>query len=135
MNFGDVYSGLQTMAIDGAELVYPNITAANLNEVLDYASETGHILLVNFQVVSSQWFDGLPQDYQAALVEECRLAGQETSEVVKEAAAEAKATLQERGMTIVEDVDLAAFREAGEKAYEALNLVEDKSKVQAEIGK
>jgi TRAP-type C4-dicarboxylate transport system substrate-binding protein len=101
----------------------------------DYASETGHILLVNFQVVSSQWFDGLPQDYQAALVEECRLAGQETSEVVKEAAAEAKATLQERGMTIVEDVDLAAFREAGEKAYEALNLVEDKSKVQAEIGK
>jgi TRAP-type transport system periplasmic protein len=135
MNFGDIYSGLQTMAVDGAELVYPNITAANLNEVLDYASETGHILLVNFQVVSSQWFDGLPEDYQAALVEECRLAGQETSEVVKEAAAAAKATLQERGMTIVEDVDLAAFREAGEKAYEALNLVEDKSKVQAEIGK
>ena len=38
-------------------------------------------------------------------------------------------------MTIVEDVDLEAFREAGEKAYEALNLVEDKTKVQAEIGK
>ncbi|MFP3386693.1 TRAP transporter substrate-binding protein DctP, partial [Tritonibacter sp. SIMBA_163] len=38
MNFGDVYSGLQQRAIDGAELVYPNITAANLNEVLDYAN-------------------------------------------------------------------------------------------------
>jgi TRAP-type C4-dicarboxylate transport system substrate-binding protein len=123
------------MAVDGAELVYPNITAANLNEVLDYANETGHILLVNFQVVSSEWFDGLPEDHQTALVDECRRAGQETSEVVKEAAAEAKATLQGRGMTIVEDVDLAAFREAGEKAYEALNLVEDKIKVQAEIGK
>jgi TRAP-type C4-dicarboxylate transport system substrate-binding protein len=135
MNFGDIYSGLQTMAVDGAELVYPNITAANLNEVLDYASETGHILLVNFQVVSSQWFDGLPADHQAALVEECRRAGQETSEAVATAAAEAKATLQERGMTIVEDVDLEAFRKAGEKAYEALDLVEDKSKVQAEIGK
>ena len=34
-------------------------------------------------------------------------------------------------MTIVEDVDLEAFREAGEKAYEALNLVEHKNKVQA----
>jgi TRAP-type C4-dicarboxylate transport system substrate-binding protein len=49
--------------------------------------------------------------------------------------AEAKATLDERGMTIVEDVDLDAFREAGEKAYEALDLVEHKNKVQAEIGK
>jgi TRAP-type transport system periplasmic protein len=135
MNFGDIYSGLQTMAIDGAELVYPNITAANLNEVLDYANETGHILLVNFQVVSSDWFDGLPEDYQTALVEECRRAGQETSEVVKQAVEQAKATLQERGMTVVEDVDLEAFRAAGEKAYEALDLAEDKAKVQEEIGK
>jgi TRAP-type transport system periplasmic protein len=135
MNFGDVYSGLQTLAIDGAELVYPNITAANLNEVLEYANETGHILLVNFQVVSSQWFDGLPEDHQTALVEECRRAGQETSATIEDAVAEAKATLQERGMTVVEDVDLEAFREAGEKAYEALNLVEHKNKVQAEIGK
>jgi TRAP-type transport system periplasmic protein len=135
MNFGDVYSGLQTLAIDGAELVYPNITAANLNEVLEYANETGHILLVNFQVVSSQWFDGLPEDHQMALVEECRRAGQETSAAIEEAVAEAKATLRERGMTIVEDVDLEAFREAGEKAYEALNLVEHKNKVQDEIGK
>jgi TRAP-type C4-dicarboxylate transport system substrate-binding protein len=123
------------MAVDGAELVYPNITAANLNEVLDYANETGHILLVNFQVVSSEWFDGLPEDHQAALVEECRRAGQETSATVAQAVAEAKATLEERGMTIVEDVDLDAFREAGEKAYEALDLVEHKNKVQAEIGK
>jgi TRAP-type C4-dicarboxylate transport system substrate-binding protein len=135
MNFGDVYSGLQTLAIDGAELVYPNITAANLNEVLEYANETGHILLVNFQVVSSQWFDGLPEDHQTALVEECRRAGQETSATIEDAVAQAKATLQERGMTVVEDVDLEAFREAGEKAYEALNLVEHKNKVQAEIGK
>jgi TRAP-type C4-dicarboxylate transport system substrate-binding protein len=135
MNFGDIYSGLQTMAIDGAELVYPNITAANLNEVLDYANETGHILLVNFQVVSSEWFDGLPEEYQTALVEECRQAGQETSMVVQEAVEQAKATLQERGMTVVEDVDLEAFRAAGEKAYEALGLVEDKAKIQEEIGK
>ena len=28
LNFGDVYSGLQQRAIDGAELVHPNITAA-----------------------------------------------------------------------------------------------------------
>lgn len=135
MNFGDIYSGLQQRAVDGAELVYPNITAASLNEVLSHANETAHILLVNFQVVSSQWFDTLPEDYQTALVEECRAAGQETSQVIQQAAEEAKAQLIERGMTIVEDVDLEAFRQAGEQAYETLGLVEAKNQVHGEIGR
>lgn len=133
MNFGDIYSGLQQQAVDGAELVYPNITAANLNEVLDYANETGHILLVNFQIVSSEWFNGLPEDYQTALVEECRTAGQETSEVVATAVEEAKAQLIEAGMTIVDDVDLDAFRAAGRAAYEVLGLIEAYDQVQSEI--
>jgi TRAP-type transport system periplasmic protein len=135
MNFGDIYPGLQQQAIDGAELVYPNITAANLNEVLKYANETAHILLVNFQVVSSQWFNGLPADYQTALVEECRAAGQETSATIAEAVEQAKATLVERGMIVVEDIDMDAFRAAGEKAYEALGIIDAKNTVHGEIGK
>lgn len=133
MNFTDIYPGLQQRAVDGAELVYPNITAADLNEVLSHANETGHILLVNFQVVSSEWFNNLPEDYQTALVEECRAAGQETSKVVQEAVEEAKAEVIDRGMTIVEDVDMEAFREAGNQAYEELDLIEARDKVQSEI--
>lgn len=133
MNFGNVYPGLQQRAIDGAELVYPNITAANLNEVLKYANETKHILLVNFQVVSSEWFEGLPDDYQTILVEECRKAGQETSGVMQQAADKAKAKLKDAGMKIVDDIDLEPFRKAGEKAYETLGLVDAKNKVQAEM--
>src|SRR5699024_6955205 len=79
MNFGSVYPALQQHAIDGAELVYPNITAANLFEVLGYANETRHILLVNFEIVSAKWFGNLPKEYQSALVEECRQAGRATS--------------------------------------------------------
>ena len=135
MNFGDIYPGLQQRAIDGAELVYPNITAANLHEVLSHGSETGHILLVNFQVVSSQWFDSLPEDYQTALVEECRAAGQETSELIRQAAEEAKAQLIERGMTIIEDVDRETFREAGQQAYETLGIAEARDQVHREIGR
>jgi TRAP-type C4-dicarboxylate transport system substrate-binding protein len=54
---------------------------------------------------------------------------------MEDAAEKAKATLKERGMTIVEDVDKDAFRKAGQKAYEVLNLVEAKAKVHKEIGK
>lgn len=133
MNFGDVYPGLQQRAIDGAELTYQNIVAGNLNEVLTTANETKHILLVNFQVVSSDWFDGLPQDYQTALVEECRTAGQATSREIESRQQEAKARLKEAGMTIVEDVDMDAFRAAGDKAYEALGIADAKKTVQSEL--
>lgn len=135
MAFGDVYPGLQQMAIDGAELVYPNITAGNLFEVLDYANETAHIKLINFQVVSNEWFNKLPADYQTALVEECRTAGQNTSATMAEAAKTAKQTLVDKGMTIVDDIDLAPFKQAGMAAYEALGLAEARTKVYSEIGK
>ncbi|WP_136068118.1 C4-dicarboxylate TRAP transporter substrate-binding protein [Modicisalibacter radicis] len=135
MDFGDVYSGLQSRAIDGAELVYPNITAGGLGEVLDYTIETGHITLVNFQVVSASWFAGLPEEYQRILVEECRTAGQEASRRMEAAASEAKAQLQEDGMTVITDIDREAFRKAGEQAYEALGLSDAKQRLAEEIGK
>ncbi|MEM6762186.1 MAG: C4-dicarboxylate TRAP transporter substrate-binding protein [Pseudomonadota bacterium] len=133
MNFGDIYSGLQSRAVDGAELVYPNITAANLNEVLDYAIETGHILLTNFQIVSAEWFNGLPEGVQTALVEECRAAGQETSAVIADAVATAKAQLIEAGMTVVEDVDMDAFKSAGRAAYEELGILDAFDTVRGEL--
>ena len=43
--------------------------------------------------------------------------------------------LEARGMTVTEDVDLAAFRKAGEKAYEALNLSDAKNALHKEMGK
>lgn len=134
MNFGDVYPGLQQRAIDGAELTYQNIVAGNLNEVLDVANETKHILLVNFQVVSSDWFNGLPEDYQAALVEECRAAGMATSREIEDKQQAAKAQLIEAGMTVVDDVDMDAFRNAGNAAYDTLGINEAKDKVLSELG-
>jgi tripartite ATP-independent transporter DctP family solute receptor len=134
--FGEMYPALQQRAIDGVELVYNNIPGGRFYEVLKYANETKHIMLINFEVISSKFFDGLPPEYQTALVEECERAGDETSKEIFRLEAEVKKQLKEkRGMTIVEDVDLAAFRKAGEKAYEALKLTEAKNQVHREIGK
>ena len=64
MAFGEMYPGLQQQAIDGVELVYNNIPGGRFYEVLKYANETKHIMLINFEVVSAKWFDGLPKEYQ-----------------------------------------------------------------------
>lgn len=135
MDFGEVYPGLQQGAIDGAELVYANIPASNLFEVVDHATETGHILLVNFEVVSSEWFSSLPEDYQQILVEEADRAGLATSQEMESQIPAIKEELVAAGMTINEDPDIDAFREAGEAAYEALGLTEVRDQIWSEIGK
>jgi TRAP-type transport system periplasmic protein len=135
MAFGEMYPGLQQRAIDGVELVYNNIPGGRFYEVLKFANETRHIMLINFEVVSGKWFDRLPKEYQAILVEECDKAGEETSKEIFRLEAEVEQQLRGRGMTIVKDVDLAAFRKAGEKAYEVLRVIDAKNAVHKEIGK
>ena len=135
MAFGEMYPGLQQRAIDGVELVYNNIPGGRFYEVLKFANETKHIMLINFQVVSAKWFDSLPKEYQAILVEECDKAGEEISKAILKSEAEVEQQLKARGMTIVKDVDLAAFRKAGDKAYEVLKIIDAKNAVHKEIGK
>ena len=135
MAFGEMYPGLQQKAIDGVELVYNNIPGGRFYEVLKVASETKHIMLINFEVVSAKWFDSLPKEIQAILIEECDKAGEETSKEIFRLEAEVEKQLKDRGMTIVKDVDLAAFRKAGDKAYEVLKIIDAKNAVHKEIGK
>jgi TRAP-type transport system periplasmic protein len=135
MAFGEMYPGLQQRAIDGVELVYNNIPGGRFYEVLKVANETRHIMLINFEVVSARWFDGLPKEHQDILVQECDKAGEETSKEIFRLEAEVEQQLKGRGMTIVKDVDLAAFRKAGEKSYEVLKIGDAKTAVHKEIGK
>ena len=135
MAFGDMYPALQQQAIDGVELVYNNIPGGRFYEVLKHGNETKHIMLINFQVVGSKFYDSLPAEYQTVLVEECKRAGRETSEKILASEQTVKQQLKGRGMTINEDVDLAAFRKAGEAAYEKLGIADAKKAVHAEIGR
>ncbi len=135
--FGDMYPALQQKAMDGVELVYNNIPAGRFYEVLKYVSETRHIMLVNYEVISSKWFNALPPDYQKILVEECDKAGIETSKLIMEKLEkDVKADLTtKRGMVVTDNVDLAAFKKAGEKTYEVLKIADVKKKIFDEIGK
>jgi tripartite ATP-independent transporter DctP family solute receptor len=134
--FGEMYPALQQKVVDGVELVYNNIPAGRFYEVLKYVSETGHIMLINYEAVSAKWFNSLPPDFQKILVEECDKAGMETSKlIIEKLEKEVKADLIKRGMIVVDKVDLPAFRKAGEKAYEVLKIADVKEKVHKEMGK
>jgi tripartite ATP-independent transporter DctP family solute receptor len=134
--FGEMYPALQSKVMDGVELVYNNIPAGRFYEVLKYVTESRHIMLVNFEAISSKWFNTLPPNYQNILVEECDKAGIETSKLIMEKLEkEVKADLIKRGMIVVDNVDIAAFKKAGEKAYEVLKIADVKKNIFKEIGK
>jgi tripartite ATP-independent transporter DctP family solute receptor len=116
--FGEMYPALQQKAIDGVELVYNNIPAGRFYEVLKYASETSHIMLINFEVISAKFFNSLPADYQKILLDECDKAGLETSKKIFAS----------------EKVVKKDFKKAGEKAYEVLKITDAKAKVYKEAG-
>ena len=138
MAFGEIYPALQQKVIDGCDNVYNATYAGRLYEVAKYFSETEHILLINFEIISSKFFNKLPADYQKILEEEMEKAAIETSRVVMDVkSAESKRNLIKKGMKIIEkkDIDMDAFRKAGEKAYEVLNITEAKKQVFKEWGK
>ncbi len=134
--FREMYPALQQKVIDGVELVYNNIPAGRFYEVLKYVTETRHIMLINYEAVSTKWFNALPLDYQKILVEECDKAGLETSRlIIEKLEREVKEDLIKRGMIVVDNVDMTAFKKAGEKAYEVLKIADIKDKVHKELGK
>ncbi|MCE5281223.1 MAG: C4-dicarboxylate TRAP transporter substrate-binding protein [Deltaproteobacteria bacterium] len=132
--FGEMYPALQQKAIDGVELVYNNIPAGRFYEVLKYANETAHIMLINFEVISAKFFNSLPANYQKVLVEECDKAGLETSKKIFASEKEVKKQLIAKGMVAIEDCDIPAFKKAGEKAYEVLKIMDAKAEVYKEAG-
>jgi tripartite ATP-independent transporter DctP family solute receptor len=134
--FGEIYPALQQKVIDGCDNVYNATYAGRLYEVATHVSETAHILLINFEVISSKFFNSLPAEYQKILQEECEKAGIETSKLVMDKmSADSKKKLIEKGMTIVTDLDMAAFKKAGEKAYEVLKITDARKQVYKELGK
>lgn len=134
----EMYSAIQNKTIEGVDNVYPNTYSTKLYEVLKYANETRHILLINFAVVSNEWFESLPKEYQDILVEECNKAGLAASEkIMGELTETAKKNLEAEGMIIVpeSEIDMEAFKAAGEAAYEKLGLTEVRDQIYKELGK
>jgi TRAP-type C4-dicarboxylate transport system substrate-binding protein len=133
--FGEVYVGMEQKNIDGAGLVYRNITDSRLFEVAKFVNNTNHIYLINFEVISKEFFDSLPPEYQKILVEECDKAGLEASIEMEQGIEMQKKDLERHGMTIVSDVNLPAFRQASERAYQELNLICVRDEIYKEMGK
>ncbi|MGN6095601.1 MAG: TRAP transporter substrate-binding protein [Bosea sp. (in: a-proteobacteria)] len=130
MPWPEVYSALSQGVIDAAEAPPNAIIDQKHYEAAKFYMKTNHILDAAMVVMSLKAFNALNADQQKTLEsaanEACDWMTAESNKVYDSAVAE----LQKHGMTIVSDVDRAAFEKAAESIQKAFpdwspNLVAD----------
>ncbi|TNG94274.1 TRAP transporter substrate-binding protein [Pasteurellaceae bacterium USgator11] len=69
MSFSEMYQGLQTGVVNGAENPYSNIYSQKIHEVQKYITESNHGLLSYMVIVNTKFWDGLPPELRTGLSE------------------------------------------------------------------
>ncbi|HEY8331157.1 MAG TPA: C4-dicarboxylate TRAP substrate-binding protein DctP [Pseudomonas sp.] len=67
MSFAEVYQGLQTGVVNGAENPYSNIYSQKMHEVQKYITETNHGVLDYMVITNTKFWSGLPEDVRSEL--------------------------------------------------------------------
>jgi TRAP-type C4-dicarboxylate transport system substrate-binding protein len=117
MPYGEVYSGIETGVIDGAENNYPSFDTAGHAEVAKYYSLNEHLMVPEVLVISKIVWDGLTPEDQALFREAAKESVVYQRELWAAKEVESKAAVEALGVTINE-VDKAPFIEAMKPVYE-----------------
>lgn len=117
MPYGEVYSGIQTGVIDGAENNYPSYDTAGHAEVAKFYSLDEHLMVPEVLVVSKVVWDGLPAEVQSAMREAAKESVSYQRELWAAKEVESRAAVEALGATINE-VDKTPFIEAMKPVYD-----------------
>jgi tripartite ATP-independent transporter DctP family solute receptor len=117
MNFGEVYSALQTGLIDGAENNWPSFESTKHFEVSKFYSQTEHSLSPEVLVMSKRSFDKLSKEDQALVKAAAKESVAEMRKLwdAREKASEAKV---KAGGAVVNTVEKQPFIDAMKPVYE-----------------
>lgn len=132
--WSEAYQALQQKVIEGVEVHNSAAVGSSIYEVTDYLSQTGHFQLLTGLVISNNWFEKLPEEYQSILTEESYNAGKYASDIVIKKNGEFLQTITDAGIEVV-DVDVDAFKAAAESTYDDLGYRELKDKIDKELGR
>jgi TRAP-type C4-dicarboxylate transport system substrate-binding protein len=116
MAYAEVYTGLQTGAIDGQDNPLPNVENMKFYEVMDQIVLTSHLVGYDLLVVSKPAWDGMTPEQQSAF----QAAATAAIDMSQQKHLEREAALVEQfkglGLNIYEP-DVAAFRAHVQEQY------------------
>ena len=116
VDYGELYGGLQTGLVDGAEAANTNYDLKKFYEVAPHWAQIGWIILAADAIMSEEKFHSLPGDIQEILTE----AGRQSAILERQAYADSDnsllTVLQGKGVQVTYP-DPAPFREAAKTVY------------------
>ncbi|MDN6322120.1 MAG: TRAP transporter substrate-binding protein [Halomonas sp.] len=118
MAFPELFTALQQGTVDGQENPITVIVATNFWEVQDYLSLTGHVYSPAIVLGSPILLDGLSDEERGWFMQASAASAEATREEVSRLEREGVALLEENGMTVKTDIDIAPFQEVVQPAYE-----------------
>ncbi|WP_026699700.1 TRAP transporter substrate-binding protein [Salibacterium aidingense] len=107
MAFGELFTAMQQGTVDGQENPLATIYLEGFYEVQDYYSDTHHVYSPFVFLMSKQFYDSLPDEYQTIVKDAAVEAGEFQREQNRKANEELLGSLEEEGMEITEVSDEA----------------------------
>ncbi|WP_085993631.1 TRAP transporter substrate-binding protein [Oceanobacillus senegalensis] len=118
MEYGEVYSALQTGVIDGAENNFPSYYTAGHYEVAPYFTVNGYQGTPEVLLASQSLWDELSEEDKQAFQEAALESVAVQREAWAELTEEAKKAVTEAGSELTEVEDISAWREAVQPVYD-----------------
>ncbi|CAH1662433.1 Tripartite ATP-independent transporter DctP family solute receptor [Hyphomicrobiales bacterium] len=118
--WGEVYNALQSNVVNAAEAPFGAIWGSKLQEVRKVVSKTNHQLMFTAWVTSTSFFNKLPPELQTILIEEGKVSARNLTKATLEQDDQFAKMLEKAGVTLVTDIDVAAFQKASAGVYEKL---------------
>jgi TRAP-type transport system periplasmic protein len=116
MGFGDLYLGLKSGIVDGAENAPDAIWYSKQYEVSKYFSITNHFRTPVVVVMNKAKFDALPPEYKDIITTTARETQEWAGTLYSQVSSALIGSLKKSGMTVA-DADEEAFRKAVEPVY------------------
>jgi len=122
--FSELYTALQTGAVDGQDNPLPTVIDSKFYEVTDQIVLTSHLVDLNYLTISKAVWDGLSADQQATVQAAADAAADHARDLQLQKEADGVAFLTEKGITVYEP-DVAAFRAKVQADYLASDYAKD----------
>jgi tripartite ATP-independent transporter DctP family solute receptor len=111
--FSELFSALETRAVDGQENPFNTILSSKFFEVQKYLSVTNHVYSPWIVLVSKKWWDGLSKAEQKVLLDAARASREFERKDTREEASKAVGELKAKGMQVneVSPAEVARMRD------------------------
>lgn len=132
MAWNEALTALQQGVVDAQENPLVVADTYKLHEANQkYMTLTGHLFSPALIMFSKSVWETLPVEYQEIIQKEAKAAGEYERELSIKADEESLKVVKENGIEVIENVDVAPFREAIQSVYEKYESQYGKEKIEA----